>query len=167
MARLTPREVGVELEVLSAPLWLNGVQLSGRARLVHGDELRFGEATLLVQAQFPEVRPAPQVFPFDEWRRQLVLELARAGRRRQIGVVAIGARSLNVAARSALTRRVVEGTELARVVAYWGALSTDVLVGLLPEATEAQLASRQPPPAGRRAARRGGVGQVAPRWSGR
>lgn len=153
---LAPRDEGLLLEVLrgAGDVLVNDVPLTGQALLAPGDEVRLGEVRLLAVA-VPSLPPArTRLSTHDEVMSRLEEELLRAGLARAVGVVLVSAPALNVAARQALTRRVVEDVAKAGVVAAWGEVAGDLLVGVLPEVGERQLAdllARLPAVAGPRA----------------
>ena len=141
-ATLAIRDQALQLEVLrgAGEVVLNDVAIAGTAQVHHGDELRLGSARLVAQYSPPVPALRPRVAGFDELSAILRSELARAGRARPVGVVAIGYASLNVTARQALIRRVIDEVAKAGVVgAVWGEFATDLLVGVVPEVSEARL----------------------------
>lgn len=134
-ATLLVRDEAVLVEVTrGAPdVFINDVPVTSGAQVRAGDELRVG-AVRLVLERVPAVGvPRPRIASFDEWSQRLSEELRRAGGRRPVGVIALAPPALKVAARQALTRRVIDDVAAAAVTATWGGLGADLLVALLPE----------------------------------
>lgn len=150
------RDEGLLLEVLrgAGEVWLNDVPLSGQALVQPGDEVRLGEARLVAMAVPALPAARPRLATHDELMTHLEEELQRAGLARPVAVVLVSAPALNVAARQALTRRVVDDVAKAGIVATWGEVAGDLLLAVLPEAGSRQLAdvtARLPGVAGPRA----------------
>jgi DNA-binding protein Fis len=153
---LVARDEGLLLEVLrgAGEVWLNDVPLSGQASVQPGDEVRLGEARLLAVAVPALPAARPRISTYDEVMAQLEAELERAGLARPVAVVMVSAPALNVAARQALTRRVVDEVAKSGIVATWGEVAGDLLLAVLPEAGQQKLAevtARLPGVAGPRA----------------
>ena len=153
---LVARDEGVLLEVLrgAGDVLVNDVPVAGQALLSAGDEVRLGETRLVAVAVPSLATPRPRLASHDEVVSRLAEELLRAGLARPVGVVLVSAPALNVAARQALTRRVVDEVARAGIVATWGEVAGDLLLGVLPEAGRQQLAdvtARLPGVAGARA----------------
>lgn len=140
-ALLVVREASLHVEAVrgAGDVLVNDVAVSSSVEVHHGDELRVGPARLV--AQYTPVVPAVRlrVASYDELMAQLAAELTRAGRSRPVGVVAIAFPSLNVTARQALTRRVIDEVAKGGVCGAWGQFATDLLVGVLPEVTDPEL----------------------------
>ncbi|MEW6431839.1 MAG: helix-turn-helix domain-containing protein [Myxococcota bacterium] len=153
---LVARDEGLLLEVLrgAGDVWLNDVPLSGQALLQPGDEVRLGDARLVAVAVPVLAAGRTRLATHDELMAHLEEELLRAGLSRPVGVVLVSAPALNVAARQALTRRVVDDVAKAGIVATWGEVAGDLLLAVLPEAGTKLLAdvtARLPGVAGPRA----------------
>jgi hypothetical protein len=136
-ATLLVRDDLVQLEVArgAGDVFVNDVPVSQSAQVRAGDEVRLGSVRLVFEAVPAVQAPRPRVASFDEWCHRLSEELTRAGTRRPVGVLALAPPSLNVAARQALARRVIDDVARASVTATWGELGGDLMVALLPEAS--------------------------------
>jgi hypothetical protein len=153
---LLPRDEGVLVEPLrgGGEVRVNDVPASAQSLLQSGDELRVGEAHLLF-TQVPT--PVPQrtrMASGEEWMTRLEEEVRRAGIARPLGLALVSSPGLNVAARQALVRRVVEEVQRTGGTACFGELATEVLAVLLPEVPAPALEtlfSRLPDVAGPRA----------------
>lgn len=133
---LTVRDESVLLEVVggAGDVVVNDVPVVGHTTLRAGDEVRVGHARLVL-SEVPALPPArPLLATFEELMSRLSSEVAREEPRRPVGVVAVAPPSLNVAARAALTRRVVEEVAHMGVVAVWGELAADVLMAIILDA---------------------------------
>jgi len=133
---LAVREDSVQLEVLDGggDVLVNDIPVSARATLRSGDEIRAAGVQLLL-SDVPTRPPAPpRLAPFDEAMSRLATEVSRGGPRHPVGLVGVAPPSLNVAARAALTRRVVEEVRRLGYVVVWGELAADVLCGLVLDA---------------------------------
>ncbi|MEW5742469.1 MAG: helix-turn-helix domain-containing protein [Myxococcota bacterium] len=153
---LAARDEGLLLEVLrgAGEVLLNDVPSSGQALLQPGDEVRLGGSRLIAVATPALPTARPRVASHDEVMSRLEEELLRAGVARPVGVLLVSAPALNVAARQALTRRVVEEVAKAGIIATWGEVAGDLLLAVLPEASERLLSdvtTRLPAVAGPRA----------------
>lgn len=133
---LVAREEGLLLEALrgAGEVLVNDVPLSGQALVQPGDEVRLGEARLIAMAVPALTTARARLASHDEVMSRLEEELVRAGQARPVGVVLVSAPALNVAARQALTRRVVDEVAKAGIVATWGEVANDLLLAVLPEA---------------------------------
>jgi Bacterial regulatory protein, Fis family len=123
-------EAGVQLEVLEGalPVLVNDVPVPVSGHLRSGDELRLGP-TRLVLLGAPAPAPARlRLAPFDEVMSRLEDEVRRASPGEVVGVAAVAPLSLNVVARGALGRRLVDEVARQGVPATWGELAPDVLV---------------------------------------
>jgi hypothetical protein len=133
---LTARSDTVVVEELrgAAGTQLNEVQISGQAVARAGDELRIGDARLVVAIeQDAPTSAAPRLASHDELSARLVDELKRARQSKSIGLGLVGLPPLNASARQAMVRRLVEGTAKLGAVACWGEFSADVLAVIVPE----------------------------------
>jgi hypothetical protein len=153
---LTARGDTVVVEELrgAAGTQLNEVQISGQAIAHAGDELRIGDARLVVALeQDLPVSAAPRLASHDELSARLIDELKRAKPPKSVGLGLVGFPPLNASARQALVRRLVDGTAKLGAVACWGEFSADVLAVIVPEleAQSAGLLSKLPGLAGARA----------------
>ena len=81
---------------------------SAQSLLQSGDELRVGEARLLFTKVPTPVAPRPRMAGGEEWMSRLEEEVRRAGVARPLGLALVSSPGLNVAARQALVRRVVD-----------------------------------------------------------
>ncbi len=135
----------VVLEVLrgAGEVQVNDVPISGSTTLRPGDEVRLGEARLLLQFVPPAVEPRASPLPFDDFLGRLTDEVARA-RGRPLAVCAVSLPPLNVAARQAVVRRVMDEVARQDLVAWWGALASDLLVCCVPDAKDEQIFTRLP-----------------------
>jgi hypothetical protein len=138
----------------SSGVRVNDVPCSAPITLSAGDEVAVGEHRLLVQALSALTAPPLRLASEDELVVRLDEEVRRAAGSRPVGLVLVSTAGLNVAARQALTRRVVEAVAQSGAVACWGELAADVLGGVLPELPASELervASLIPSVAGPRA----------------
>jgi hypothetical protein len=133
---LTARTDGVVVEELrgASGTQLNDVQVSGQALARGGDEVRVGDARLVVALENDApLQLKPRLASHDELSARLDDELLRARGGRQVGLALVGLPPLNASARQALVRRLVEGTARTGAVACWGEFSADVLAVIVPE----------------------------------
>jgi DNA-binding protein Fis len=153
---LLPRDEGVVVEPLrgGGEVLINDVPASGQSTLQSGDELRLGEARLLF-TRVPAVSPArARLTSTEELLARLDEESRRAGVHRSLGLTLVSSPGLNVAARQALVRRVVDEVQRTGVTACFGELTSEVLAVVLPELSSSALvalAARLPQVAGPRA----------------
>jgi hypothetical protein len=153
---LAPRDDGLLLEVLrgAGEVWVNDVPVSRPVVVRPGDEVRLGDVRLVPLAVPPVAEPRHRLATHHEVVTQLEAELRRAARARPVAIALVSAPGLNVAARQALTRRVVDDVAKAGIVATWGEVAGDLLLSVLPEVGASQLAEvagRLPDVAGPRA----------------
>lgn len=139
---LLPREEGVVVEPLrgGGEVLINDVPASGQSVLHSGDELRLGEARLLFTRVSAVNAPRPRVTSAEELMARLEEEARRAGTSRPLGLGLVASPGLNVAARQALVRRVVDEIQRSGIVACFGELTSEVLAFVLPEASAQVLA---------------------------
>ncbi len=139
---LSVRDEAVLLEVTAGAreVVVNDVPIAGRSTLRAGDEVRVGSARLVLSGVPTRPPTRPRLASFEEVMSRLSTEVARGGPGRPVSVVAVAPPSLNVAARAALTRRVVEEVARLGVVAVWGELAADVLVAIILDAGADRLA---------------------------
>jgi hypothetical protein len=139
---LTVAEGGVQLEVLEAGAGarVNDVPVPAQATLHSGDEVRLGQARLLVEGAPAPAAAGLRLAPFEEVKSRLEDEVGRATPGLVLGVAAVAPLSLNVAARAALGRRLADEVARQGVRATWGELAADVLVCVLPASEPAPLA---------------------------
>ncbi|MDP1822199.1 MAG: helix-turn-helix domain-containing protein [Archangium sp.] len=163
---LLPRDEGVLVEPLrgGGEVLVNDVPASAQSLLHSGDELRVGDARLLFTMVPPSPLPRARMTGPEEWMSRLEEEVRRAGIARPLGVALVSSPGINVAARQALVRRVVDEVQrtgnpaTARLegnTACFGELTAEVLAVLLPEVPAPALATlfaRLPEVAGPRAA---------------
>ncbi|MDX2013375.1 MAG: helix-turn-helix domain-containing protein [Myxococcaceae bacterium] len=123
----------------SSGVRVNDVPCSAPMPLVAGDEVAVGENRLVVLALSSPRAGAPRLASEDELVVRLDEEARRASRTRPLGLVFVSTSGLNVAARQALTRRVVDAVAQTGAVACWGELAADLLTGLIPELPAADL----------------------------
>lgn len=98
-----------------------------------GDEIALGDSRLIVMRHSVAVALPPRLGSEDELTARLEEEVARAGASRPCGFVLISTAGLNVAARQALTRRVVEAVRSTGAIASWGEVADDVIGAVVPE----------------------------------
>lgn len=133
---LLPRDEGVVVEPLrgGGEVLINDVPASGQSILHSGDELRVGEARLLFTRHPVVNAPRPRIIAAEELMARLDEEARRAGATRPLGLGLVSSPGLNVAARQALVRRVVDEIQRSGLVACFGELTSEVLAFVLPEA---------------------------------
>lgn len=136
---LSTRESEVLLDVLGGPVTVNDISVTGRSVVRAGDEIRAGRVRLIVCEVSPGEPVRVPLLGFDELKARLVTEVARGGPGRPVGVCAVSPPSLNVAARAALVRRVVEEVRRLGALAVWGELAGEVLMGLVLDASQERL----------------------------
>ncbi len=120
---LTARADGVVVEELrgASGTQLNEVQISGQALARGGDEIRIGDARLVVSVEADAPLAArPRLASHDELVARLEDELMRARAPRAVGLGLVGLPALNASARQALVRRLVEGTSKLGATVCWG-----------------------------------------------
>jgi hypothetical protein len=107
---LLPRDEGVLVEPLrgGGEVRVNDVPASAQSLLHSGDELRVGDARLLFTMVPPAPPPRARMTGPEEWMSRLEEEVRRAGTARPLGVALVASPGINVAARQALVRRVVD-----------------------------------------------------------
>jgi hypothetical protein len=131
---LLARDEGVVLEVLrGGQALVNDVVAPSQVTLGHGDELRVGEARLVFSRQPVAPAARPRLARHDELMARLDDEVRRGGPGRAVGLALVSAPGLNVAARQALLRRVMDEVHRTRLVACFGELAPDLTAVLLPE----------------------------------
>ncbi len=154
---LLPRDEGVLVEPLrdGGEFLVNDVPAAAQSVLRSGDELRLGDARLIVTMVTPTPPPRARVVSFEELMARLDDEVRRAGVTRPFGLALVSSPGLNVAARQALVRRVVDEVHRTGVSACFGEVTAEILAVLLPELPGAALSSlfkRLPEVVGPRAA---------------
>lgn len=154
---LLPRDEGVVVEPLrgGGEVLINDVPASAQSVVRSGDELRIGEARLLFTIVPPSTQPRPRMTGAEELLSRLEEEVRRAGIARPLGLVLVASPGLNVAARQALVRRVVDEVQRTGGTACFGELTSEVLAVVLPEVAAGALSTlftRLPEVAGPRAA---------------
>jgi len=133
---LTARADAVVVEELRGAqgTQLNDVQVSGQALARGGDEIRIGDARLVLAFENDAPLPLkPRLASHDELSARLEDELMRARAPRQVGLGLVGLPPLNASARQALVKRLIEGTAKLGAVACWGEFSADVLAVIVPD----------------------------------
>ena len=132
---LLPRDEGVVVEPLrgGGEVLINDVPASAQSVVRSGDELRIGEARLLFTIVPPSPPPRPRMTGPEELMSRLEEEVRRAGIARPLGLVLVASPGLNVAARQALVRRVVDEVQRTGGTACFGELTSEVLAVVLPE----------------------------------
>lgn len=138
---LLPRDEGVLVEPLrdGGDFLVNDVPAAAQSLLRSGDELRVGDARLVFTMLSAAAPARARIVGFEELMARLEEEVTRAGTARPLGLVLVASPGLNVAARQALVRRVVDEVHRAGVTACFGELSTELHAVLLPELTPAAL----------------------------
>jgi hypothetical protein len=138
---LLPRDEGVVVEPLrgGGDVRVNEVPASAQVVVHAGDELRLGEARLVFWFNVPTHLARPRLVSEEEFMGRLDEELRRAALARPLGVMVVSSPGLNVAARQALTRRVVDEVQKSGVVPCFGELSSELLGVLIPEVDPVQL----------------------------
>ncbi len=154
---LLPRDEGVVVEPLrgGGEVLINDVPASAQSVVRSGDELRIGEARLLFTIVPTAPQPRPRMTGPEELMSRLEEEVRRAGIARPLGLVLVASPGLNVAARQALVRRVVDEVQRAGGTACFGELTSEVLAVVLPEVAATALSTlftRLPEVVGPRAA---------------
>lgn len=132
---LLPRDEGVVVEPLrgGGEMLVNEVPASAQLIVRAGDELRLGDARLLFWVGAPHHVTRPRLATEEEFMSRLDEELRRAVLPRAVGLMVISSPGLNVAARQALTRRVVDEVQKTGAVSCFGELSAELLGVLIPE----------------------------------
>ncbi len=153
---LLPRDEGVLVEPLrgGGDVLVNDVSTLTQSVLRSGDELRIGRARLLFSMVPSSAAVRTRVCGHDEVMSRLAEEVRRAGLQRPIGLALVASPGLNVAARHALVRRVVDEVEKTGATACFGELSTELLLIVVPEVELGELTmllNRLPQVAGQRA----------------
>jgi hypothetical protein len=153
---LVARDDGLVVEVLRGEgvVTLNDIPVAAHAMLRVGDELRVGASRLVLLPSAARATVRPRIAEHDELMYRLEDELRRAALRRPIAVIGVYAPRVNIAARQAIVRRVMEKVAELSINASWGELAPDILCGVLPECSEAILdavAKQLPETAGARA----------------
>lgn len=153
---LLPRDEGVVVEPLrgGAEVLVNDVPASAQSLLRSGDELRVGDARLLFTMVPPMPPPRARMAGAEELFSRLEEEVRRSGVSRPLGLALVSSPGINVAARQALVRRVVDEVQRTGGMACFGELTSEVLAVVLPEVPASGLAtlfSRLPGVAGPRA----------------
>lgn len=154
---LLPREEGVVVEPLrgGGEVLVNDVPIAAQAVVRGGDEVAVGDARLVFTPLAPTRPLGTRITTEDEFMFRLGEEARRSDGKRALGLVLVSSPHLNVAARQALTRRVLDEVVGVEAVPFVGQLSIDLLGVALPEWSEAQLDelfARLPQVAGPRAA---------------
>jgi pSer/pThr/pTyr-binding forkhead associated (FHA) protein len=121
-------------------VFVNEVPCDSPMPLSAGDEISLGDSRLIVMA-FGTVAPLPlRVTSEDELNARLEEEVRRAAGSRPLGFILVSTAGLNIAARQALTRRVVEVVAQTGAIASWGEVADDLIGGVVPELAEGPLA---------------------------
>lgn len=118
---------------------VNEVPCDAPLSLSAGDEIALGSTRLLVMPVEAPGEPPIRLASEDELTARLEEESRRAGITRAVGFVLVSTAGLNVAARQALTRRVVDAVAQSGAVASWGSIADDVLGGIVPELSDGAL----------------------------
>jgi hypothetical protein len=113
---------------------VNDVACIAPLMLSAGDEIALGDSTLTVLALRVERELTTRMADEDELYARLTEEVRRSRGQRGFGLTLVSTAGLNVAARTALMRRVTNAVERLGTLASWGELAADLLVGLFPEA---------------------------------
>ena len=153
---LLARDEGVLVEPLrsAGDVLINDVPTTTQSILRPGDALRAGEVRLVLLPAAPVPPVRPRVTDEAELIARLDEEIRRAGRARPVALALIASPGINLSARQALTRRVLEEVQRSSAVACFAQLTTDVLAVLVPELNAASiepLMTRLPVVAGPRA----------------
>lgn len=132
---LLPRDDGVLVEPLrgGAEVLINDIPATGQTTVRSGDELRVGEARLLFTMQAPVVASRPRIASHDELIHRLDEEVRRSGTSRPLGLALVASPGLNVAARQALVKRVVDEAVSSGAPVFFGEVSTELHAVVLPE----------------------------------
>ncbi|MFT3709502.1 MAG: helix-turn-helix domain-containing protein [Archangium sp.] len=138
---LLPREEGVVVEPLrgGGETLINDVPIATQAVVRSGDEVAVGDARLIFSQLTLERPGGARITSEDEFMHRLDEESRRAHGKRPLGLVLVSSPHLNVAARQALTRRVLDEVANVDTVPCIGQLSIDLLAVSLPEASDGQL----------------------------
>lgn len=113
---------------------VNDVPCEAPMALGPGDEIALGASRLVVMPWRESAEARLRLCSEDELTARLGEEVPRAlGAGRSLALVLISTAGLNVPARQALARRVVEAVRSAGAVATWGEVADDLLGGLIPE----------------------------------
>ncbi|MBE2253739.1 MAG: FHA domain-containing protein [Myxococcus sp.] len=120
---------------------VNDVPCEAPMPLSPGDEIALGDSRLIVMSLGGPEAPALRLATEDELSARLEEEVRRSSGARALGFVLVSTAGLNVAARQALTRRVVDAVEQAGAVAAWGEVADDLIGGVVPELEAAALAA--------------------------
>lgn len=118
---------------------VNDVPCESPMTLSAGDEIALGDSRLIVMALGVVAAPGLRLTSEDELSARLDEEVRRTAGARSLGFVLVSTAGLNVAARQALTRRVVEAVAQTGAVASWGEVADDLIGGLVPELSETAL----------------------------
>ncbi len=153
---LLPRDEGVLVEPLrgGGEVLVNDVPASAQSLVRSGDELRVGDARLLFTMVAPVPPPRARMAGAEELFSRLEEEVRRSGVSRSLGLALVASPGINVAARQALVRRVVDEVQRTGGTACFGELTSEVLAVVLPEVPAQALStlfSRLPGVAGPRA----------------
>lgn len=140
---LLPRDEGVLVEPLrdGGDFLVNDVPATAQSTLRSGDELRVGDARLVFTMVMPSAQVRQRIVSFEEFTARLDEEVRRSGITRPLGLVLVSSPGLNVAARQALLRRVVDEVHRVGVVACFGEVSTESFAVMLPELESSELAA--------------------------
>lgn len=112
---------------------VNDVPCDAPVPLSAGDEIALGESRLIVMQRSDAMVAPPRLASEDELSARLEEEVKRAASTRPCGFVLVSTAGLNVAARQALTRRVVEAVRSTGAIASWGEVAADVIGAVVPE----------------------------------
>lgn len=118
---------------------VNDVPCEAPVELSAGDEIALGDSKLVVMTLGFDVAPALRLANEDELSARLDEEVRRTAGARPLGFVLVSTAGLNIAARQALTRRVVEAVTATGAVASWGEVADDLIGCVVPELAAPQL----------------------------
>ncbi len=118
---------------------VNDVPCEAPLPLSIGDEIALGSSRLIVAQLGTPLVPPPRLASEDELTARLAEEVRRAGVRRPCAFLLVSTAGLNVAARQALTRRVVEAVAASGAIASWGEVAEDLIGAVIPELERAPL----------------------------
>lgn len=112
---------------------VNDVPCEAPMPLSPGDEVTLGDSRLIVMSLGVPRVAGIRLAGEDELSARLDEEVRRAGSSRPLAFLLVSTAGLNVAARQALTRRVVDAVAQTGAVASWGEVADDLVGGIVPE----------------------------------